>query len=196
MSPNVNLLNWVRRCHQGTVRRGASARRRTPGWRSQEATNPVPLPGNSTSLNSSSSPCILAPNFKSWPQVFTGCNVCALTWKFTLFEFLKQAAPSLHKHYFLFPFWLSQLRVCVYKQEAGDRGRELSWNLPPTCPLAFPSTDAFVRNHTWRGQDFACFSHVARIPLINFGLCWLQHLLLLNSPSSCTFPRTACTPHS
>ena len=55
-----DLLNWVSRCHQGTVRRGGSARRRTPGCKSREATSPVPRPGRSTSLNSSS--CIFNPS--------------------------------------------------------------------------------------------------------------------------------------
>ena len=53
----INLLNCVSLCHQGTTRRGDSARRRRPGWRSQQATSPVPRPASSFSLNSSS--CIL-----------------------------------------------------------------------------------------------------------------------------------------
>ena len=53
----LNLLNCVSLCHQGTTRRGDSARRRRPGWRSQQATSPVPRPASSFSLNSSS--CIL-----------------------------------------------------------------------------------------------------------------------------------------
>ena len=68
----VNLLNCVSLCHQGTTRRGDSARRRRPGWRSQEATSPVPRPASSSSLNSSS--CILQPLTKG----FTGSKVCSL----------------------------------------------------------------------------------------------------------------------
>ena len=62
----INLLNCVSLCHQGTTRRGDSARRRRPGWRSQQATSPVPRPASSFSLNSSS--CILW-SYNHWPKV-------------------------------------------------------------------------------------------------------------------------------
>ena len=192
----MDLLNWVSLCHQGTVRRGGSARRRTPGCKSQAATSPVPRPANSTSLNSSSS--ILPGPYNSWPcRSSQAARSVSSHEKLTLSKNLElrtctftSAVKSSYSHS---SATAKQLWVCVYVYAGGRRQRrsaflKLASQLCPQLVLAFPSTAA------------TCMQAPVGIALWIFTCC--KNPVADSStfsPSispSCTFPCTACTHQS
>ena len=175
----MDLLNWVSLCHQGTVRRGGSARRRTPGCKSQAATSPVPRPANSTSLNSSSS--ILPGPYNSWPcRSSQAARSVSSHEKLTLSKNLELRTytftSAVKSSYSPSSATAKQLWVCVYVYAGGRRQRRSAFLKLP----ALPTTGACLPQHCSHMHAGISWNRTLDFHMLQESCCWLQHLFPLN----------------